>query len=239
MSGLISETILKLSNDSMNTIISSITSWLLLRIYSDPGLAERIRAETALFAKVSQPTHGFAIPEPPSLGLDAEGLTQSCPLLKACYYECLRLDTSPVLVSSVRKNVVLTKPRKDLFGAERPASYRLKVGEMLAIPLRLHHYDPQEFDFNAERFFVPGQAEDGATVMDPSIPLPWAGAEGMLPGRELIEPLILALVAGFLALWDFKPLESGQRAMHQAAPNFLGPVEDVRVRVRRRALSLA
>ena len=217
---------------------TNLAPWLLLRICSNPELAKRIRAETGSFTNARQPANDFLLPEPPSLELDIDGIAHSCPLLKASFYECLRLDTSSFSVRSICKDVVITKPRKNLFGAEQPISFQLNAGEMLAIPWRVHHDSSQEYQFHPERLLVLDKNASGPNINDPGIAMPLGDGEGVFPGRELFEPLILALVAGFLALWDVEPSETGRWEVpgHCPSPNFLTPVEDVKVRLRRRVL---
>lgn len=229
-----------LNGNSISINVNSLVCWLLLRICSAPGLVEEIRNETGSFAKATQPVQIFGKPEPPSLEFDTDGLLLSCPLLKACYYECLRLDSSPVSIHPIVRDTVITKPRKDLFGSERPTSYQLNAGEVVAIPLRLHNYDPREFRFKAKRFLHRIEGRDTRIFDGPQRPLPCADGGSMFPGRELLDTIVLAFVAGILALWDFESLVPGRWVVpgHQTMPNFLSPVDDVRIRVRRRALSV-
>ena len=218
---------------------TNLAPWLLLRIYSNPELVQQIRAETSSFTNARQPVNDFLLPEPPSLELDMDGIAHSCPLLRASFYECLRLDTSFFSVRSICKDVVITKPRKDLFGTEQPVSFQLKAGEMVVIPWRVHFYRAQEYEFQPQRLLVLDESESSQNIIDPGIAMPLGDAEGVIPDREFIEPLILALVAGFLALWDVEPSETGrwESPSHCPSPNYLIPVEDVRVRLRRRVLS--
>lgn len=128
--------------------------------------------------------------------------------------------------------MVITKCHQDLFGNERQSSYQLKAGEMMAIPLRVHHPDFQESNF--------GAAESKPIVDDPRYSIPWDDREAMFPLREFSKSIILALVAGILALWDLESLDPEQPfPCHQTSPNFSSPVDDIRFRVRRRRLSVA
>ena len=128
--------------------------------------------------------------------------------------------------------MVITKRRQDLFGNERQPSYRLKAGEMMAIPLRVHHRDFQESNF--------GATESKRIVDDPEYSIAWDDRETMFPLREFSESIILALVAGILALWDLESLDPEQPfPCHQTLPNFSSPVDDIRFRVRRRRLGVA
>lgn len=229
-----------LSVDSISIHVSSLVCWLLLRICSAPGLVEEIRTETGFFAKATQPAQRFGIPEPPFLVLDTDSLLLSCPLLKACYYECLRLDSSPVSIRTIVRDTIITKPRKDLFGSERPTSYQMNAGEVVAIPLRLQNYDPREFKFDPERFLIRTERRDTQITNGPQRPFACADGGSMFPDRELLDTVVLAFVAGLLALWDFESSDPGQWVVpgHQTMPNFSSPVDDVRVRVRRRTLSV-
>ena len=218
----------------MNTKIHSLVFWLLLRIKSQPGLVERVRLECGPFVKVDS-SQRFSLPEPPRLEMNLGGLAHSCPLLKSCFNECLRLDTSPFSFRSLLQNVVITKPRQGLFGAEQPASFQLKAGEVVVVPWRVLFYDPQDFEFQAERFLVPDPTEKERQFIDPTS---WCADEDLWPGQEIVENVVLAFVAGILALWDLDLPGSGRWVvpLHRNSPNFLSPVNDVRVRVRRRAL---
>ena len=166
----------------------------------------------------------------------------SCPLLKASFYECLRLDTSPVLLRKVQKDFTIIEPRSAMFGDEQPPAYLLRPGEFVAIPLVLHHQDPSVFDspqvFRPERFHVPSEKGEGREVADLDVVMPWDGNDGTGLGIDVVEREVLAFVAGILALWDFEPAKSGRwvTPVHRTSPNFMEPKSDVRVRVRRRAL---
>ena len=171
-----------------------------------------------------------------------EELLQSCPLLRSCFYKCLRLDTSPVSIRSICRDIVINKCSQDLFGKERPASYRLKAGEMMAIPLRVRHRDSQQTNVGAERFIVEIEPGSKRIVDEPRHSIPWDDHETMFPLRESSESIVLALVAGILALWDIEWLDPEHLAFpcHQTSPNFSSPVNDQkRFRIRRRRLSIA
>ena len=153
----------------------------------------------------------------------------------------MRLDTSPVSIYSIYQDIIITKCRQDLFGNERPASYQVKAGEMLAIPLQVHHRDSQASNFGAETFLVEIETGSEQIVDGPRHSIPLDDPETLFPFREFSESIILALVAGILALWDLESLHPEQPAFpcHQTSPNFSSPVDDVRFRVRRRRLSIA
>ena len=225
----------------MNFNVINFVFWLLLRICSAPGLVERIRTETAFSAKASLPVQSFGIPVPPLLELSVERLLQSCPLLRSCFHKCLGLDTSPVPIRSICRDISITKCRQDLFGNERPASYQLKVGEMMAIPLRMYHLDSQESNFGADSVLAGIETGSKRIVDDPRHSIPWDDRETMFPLPKFSEPIILALVAGILALWDIESLDPEQPAFprHQTSPSFSIPENDIRFRVRRRRLSVS
>jgi len=129
---------------AMNANANALVFWLLLRIFSTPGLASRIRAETAPYARAEQPERVFALPEPARLRLDVEGLGRRCPLLKSCYIETLRLDSAPFSVKRMRADLRVTEGVEDAVGG-RPQTWVLRRGEYVDVPYGLHHTDVRYF----------------------------------------------------------------------------------------------
>lgn len=223
--------------------LTLLLPWLLARIHSNPTLLPKIESETAPSATESQPPNTLSIAEPPRLTLNVERLMHSSPTLTACFHECLRLDTSPVLTYKVQKDFTISEPRKAMFGAEQPPAYLLRAGELLAIPLALHAQDPGVFGspqtFKPERFLVASEKGEGRETANVGELTPWRSSEATCLGMEFQERAVLAFVAGLLALWDFEPVGRGRWVMpkHRAFPNFMEPGWDIRVRVRRRGLT--
>lgn len=129
---------------AMNANANALAFWLLLRIVSTPGLAARVRAETAAYARAEQPERAFGLPEPARLRLDVEGLWRRCGLLKSCYVETLRLDSTPFSVKRMKADLRVTEGVEDAVGA-RPETWVLREGEYVDVPYHLHHTDVRYF----------------------------------------------------------------------------------------------
>lgn len=129
-----------------------------------------------------------------------------------------------------------------MFGDEQPPVYVLRAGEFVAVPLALQRQDPSVFDspgtFRPERFLGGNEKGDGREIADLDDLTSWSDGEVTGLGKEFRERVVLAFVAGLLALWEFEPVGLGRWVLpgHRASPNFMEPGCDVRVRVRRRVL---
>jgi hypothetical protein len=136
----------------------------------------------------------------------------------------------------------IAEPRKAMFGEEQPPVYLLRAGEFVAVPLALQSQDSSVLEspgvFRPERFLVAREEGEGREIADLDELMPWNDGEVAGLGKEFRERVVLAFVAGLLALWEFEPVGSGRWVLpvHRASPNFMEPDCDVRVRVRRRVL---
>jgi len=136
---------------ALNANSNFLVFWLLLRILSTSNLASRIRAEMADYIEVSTPPQVFGILESPNLKIDEKGLATSCPLLKACYIECLRLDSAPWSIRNVLKDFTVTESLDDALissngkSGGKPNTYVLKAGTYADVPWDLHFTDPRYF----------------------------------------------------------------------------------------------
>ena len=151
----------------MNIKTSRIVFWLLLRICATQELVDQVREEIAPFAIATQAVGHFPIAELPQLRLDMKRLEGSCPLLKYCYYECLRLDSAPVRIESLRQDIRLVTTASAMKPDEQSVTYLLNVGLFIAIPLNACLNDPRyvsrSHSFEPSRFFVPN--ENGRRVL--------------------------------------------------------------------------
>ncbi len=226
----------------MNVKASRIAFWLLIRVWAKPGLVEQVREEIAPFAKATQAPQQFAVPELPRLEIDLKGLIESCPLFKACYYECLRLDSAALAIRSVKKDFTLTGTPTSVSRGEHSAGYLLEAGTFVAIPLNAHLKDPRYIDrpcdFEPSRFLVPNGKSDGALIADAGVLRPFGGGEFLCPEAVFAEREIMALVAGIVVLWDMEPTKPKGWVVpgHIASMGVASPSTNVRVRVRRRKL---
>lgn len=221
----------------MSTKSSYLIFWMLIRVWETPNLVHEIRDEIARFAQTTQPPQIFGIPELPRLKLDLDGLVNSCPLLKACFHETLRLHSMPISVRSVPKDVIVGE-------AKGPGpSYALDAGSIIAAPLGLHHHDPRFFEspftFQPRRFLESSESAEGKQTVIERTLRPWGVGEYACPGRAYAEQEVLAFVASILALWDFEPGGNGKWIVPKQTERAVVsvPSGDVRVRLRPRQLS--
>ncbi|KAI9718985.1 MAG: hypothetical protein M1828_006361 [Chrysothrix sp. TS-e1954] len=170
-------------------------------------LIERLRIEMAPHLRIKQPEgEGIGvggIREPPSVEMDCEGLQEECPLLRACLRETARLHSAPMCVSGVEEDCEVPFERED----GSVASKVFKRGEAVEIPLWPHSRDADVYNephvWLPERHLAETEAkksrgsytehlEDGS----------WYHCE------KFAEKSVMGFVAGVLAMWEIKPLES-------------------------------
>lgn len=91
----------------MGTKTTDLISWIIVLIYSTPELIRTLHDEVHPFAEALQPSQVCAISEPARLEINVAGLVRSCPLLRACLYECLRLHSNPLSMGILQKDLPL------------------------------------------------------------------------------------------------------------------------------------
>lgn len=227
----------------MSTKSSTLIFWMLTHIWTAPGLVGRLRNEIDRFAKATQPPQTFGIPEPVRLSIDIDGLAQSCPLLKACFYESIRLHSATTSVRSATESFeVHDTPDGPTLG-RHPPSYILEAGKLVAAPLGVHHHDSRYFEhpnaFKPDRFLRLSENAGGKQIVTARALKPWGLGAAACSGRAYAEKEALAFAAGILALWDFEPADSrGWTSPKQKERSlFLVPSAELRVRVKPRPLS--
>ena len=154
-----------------------------------------------------------------------------CPLLKACYFETLRLDGE---IRSARKI-----RRDNLVPGHETAStsaFKLKSGDYLHAFHYLHHSDPIYFEepetFKPERFLV---REGGSVEISQGTLRPYGAGFSMCKGRVIAERICLHLVAGILHNWEIEPTSASWEVPgHVSAAGVCKPNKDVRVKMLRR-----
>lgn len=228
----------------MVTKTPNLIFWILVRVYSNPVLVQKLRDEVHPFAKASQPSQVFAIPEPARLEIDDAGLVQSCPLLKACLLECLRLYSIPISMGIVQEDLSVLESPKDGRSnpGERPQSFVLKAGDFAASLLDVQRYDPYYCEsptsFQPDRFLEPSGSVRGQRTLVKETLQSWGVGETACPGRVLAEQEVLAFVAAILVLWDLEPVNSqGWLVPRRKTSAIVSlPIADIRVRIRPRDL---
>ncbi|KAI9757867.1 MAG: hypothetical protein M4579_003303 [Chaenotheca gracillima] len=247
---------------ALNSNASPLSFWLLLRILAHgDDLVSRIRTETAPFVNASQPPPLLqGMSEPSQLKIDAKKLSSSCPLLKSCYLEALRLHSAPLSLRHVHSDCILPDGHGSIGDEKRDLTkgYLLKRGDWVAVPHSIHHTDPRLYraaaNFEPERFMVTSKAESSSpeapnmSSVDQRSFRPFGSGVGMCPGRLFAETQVLAVVASLLALWNFEPIDAKEGRdgvkggrwripRHVQGDSVFRPESDIRVRIRRREIS--
>jgi hypothetical protein len=76
--------------------------------------------------------------------MDADSLVKSCLLLKAAFFETMRVYTAGTSYKKVNRDLTLTKGVENLasFGKVKPQTYHVKAGNFLIIPAATIQKDP-------------------------------------------------------------------------------------------------
>ncbi|WEW61804.1 hypothetical protein PRK78_007300 [Emydomyces testavorans] len=244
---------------TMNMTTNTLIFWNLVHILSDSDLHEKIVEEIKAYSNASRPDwreSGFNIPEPPRLNLSLEGLVSACPLLKATYYEVLRLHFTLLSYLKLKKDVTLVEPTEAALHTVHPlTTYRCDAGSYIAIPHFVHNLNPECFPepdkFYPQRFL----AQDSEEALDASDEAPSLEHEKLIPSesislkihdiwpnelsymlscsREFAERQALVFTAAFLMMWDIqradgKPWEVPR---HKNGSATHVPKKDIRVRM--------
>lgn len=197
---------------AMNTNSPTIVFWNIMHIIADPELLSAIRQEIAPFVKAYRPGFedtGLPFTEPPRLSIDLDGLLNSCPLLKATYFETLRLDTAPFSYREAKTGLTLTESDEDAAtdGVSEPRTYSFYKGDYLAIPHGAQARDPRCFPepdkFDPYRFICndPSTGKQTAGLRNLR---PFGGGSTICKGRVFAERQILAFTASIISMWDIE-----------------------------------
>ncbi|PWY79798.1 cytochrome P450 [Aspergillus eucalypticola CBS 122712] len=227
---------------AMNGNSPNVVFWHLLRMYASPTLLEEIRKEVAPYVKIVRQESGFAFQEAPKLSIDTDALVKSCPLLKASFYETLRLDSAPLSFRGVTADLTITESAEDaaIAGVAQPRSYELKKGDTVAIPHAVLHTDPKYFanprDYDPMRF-ISTDSETGQRKANVHTIKPFGGGVSGCKGRAFAERKLLAFAAAIITMWDVKPAQEGGFTIPEHRPSGAAylPRKDVRVRITQRA----
>lgn len=228
---------------AMNARVATIVFWSILRIFADQTLLEEIRKDIAPYAKAvraSREETGFPFQEPPRLSIDQDGLYKSCPLLKASYYETMRLDSAPLSFRRLTSDISVTESTGDArnAGLTRPRTYKIQKGQNVAIPHGIFHKDTQYFS-NPDQYdplrFIRTDPETGTKKahMHTIKPVDGTFEHG---GCMSAEREVLPFIAAIAVMWEIEPT-SGKRLIipeHKPASITFLPKKDIRVNLRSR-----
>ncbi len=214
--------------------------WMLLQIYSRSDLLSAIRAEISPYIRVLRTDSSLH----PKLRFDVDGLTKSCPLIKATFYETMRCNMSGLGIRAVNQDLTLTESAPDalLFGKKRPQSYHIPAGSVLAISNGTMQQDPRLFPdpqtFDPNRFLFPCDDDPSKKQAVMKNLTTFGGGTYKCKGRTFAEKEMLLFVAGILTLWDLEMPDGGAIKIPEMglAGASRSPKEDVRVRLRMREI---
>ncbi|KAH0596650.1 hypothetical protein MHUMG1_05768 [Metarhizium humberi] len=199
--------------------------WLLVYVYSTPGLLGRIRAELAPHVCLSRAN------PPEIMSTDLAALSRNCQLLKASIFETYRLVNEPTSIRYVAKPTTLN---------DGGIKHKLPSGMFISAPLSLINRDPLVFadpeSFVPERF-LEVDSESGKSVARYGRLQPWGTGPSMCKGRTFAEREILSLGAAIISIWDIAPA-GGAWVLPAMIPGtgVKKPKRDVRVLISRRTL---
>ena len=225
---------------------NKVIFWMLLEIIATPDLAAKIEKEIEPYAKLTtkypKTTTAGGQQSQQQLKLDAEPLITSCPLLKATFFESMRMYTAGTSYKKVHQDLTLTEGAEDVavFGKTKPQTYRVEAGTFLIIPAGTMQKDPRVWSeperFDPARFLVQDDVDDAKTVRaDMRHLVSFGGGGSMCKGRFFAEREVLFFIAGLLTVWEFKL--DGEYKMPERFYSGTGSANSktpVRVQMRRR-----
>lgn len=183
---------LMLANTDRYRNANVVIFWLLWHVYSNPTLLAEIRQEIDQYARVTLPTSDLPIPEADRLSLDVEGLRKSCPLLKATYFETLRVDVAATTYKSVVDGFTVTESPEDaaIAGKVKAQTYKLSKGQYICVPHGVYQGDERYFKdpatFNPKRFYVYDEESPEKVTVEMGTMNPFGGGSNMCKGRLLL-----------------------------------------------------
>jgi hypothetical protein len=121
---------------------STVIFWILLHIYSQSEVLEKVRAEIRSYVRATQPPQEFSIPEPPRLEFDLVDFDQDCPTLKACYIETLRLYSNQWDIQKVQRDFFVSMNLQEENNNVFKNRYHIPQSQFAYTAYRPHHLDP-------------------------------------------------------------------------------------------------
>ncbi|VUC28689.1 unnamed protein product [Clonostachys rosea] len=180
---------------AQNANTQPLIFWLILFVYSTPGLVEELRSEVRQFVPPVTELNRTG-----SDSVDLAGLKHKCPLLKSVFLETFRVVSQP---TSMR---YITQPMS-VFDGHRHR--HLQPGTWISVPHGGTQQDPSIFanptSFQPGRF-VKSDEKTGNISVDYGRLKPWGAGAGICKGRVLAEKQVLAIVACCIMMWDIEPV---------------------------------
>ncbi|KAF7719240.1 Uncharacterized protein PECH_004832 [Penicillium ucsense] len=216
---------------------AKLTFWMVAHISADSALLHDIRAEASETVRSSRRSQtGLPFPEPPQLEIEIEKMLESCQLLRACYYESVRLHTAGISLRKLKADMRVTESTED---AVQPRTYELHKGETVMMPHGLVNRDPQRFSnpdqFDPLRFIVTdedsGLKRACAASLEPF-------SEGLHGSKHnaFTERAVLAFSASIVSMWDITAVDGMELRVPDNCETWgtLRPAKDVDVKIQLR-----
>ena len=231
-----------------NVNANQIIFWMLWYVYQRPDLRADIMKEIGPFATLTAVHSGLPIKGEPRLTLNLEGLLRECPLLKATYFETLRMEASSTSYKSVTETFHIAESAEDaaLDGKTHPQTYRFAKGTYICIPHGVHAMDARYWKnpktFNPQRFFVEHGGDDAKEsgkkpTVDMGTMKVFGGGQTMCKGRNFAEREVLAFCAAILTVWDVEPVGGKWKDLGRViGSGAMVPKRGLRVKLSRRAV---
>ncbi|KAF2028404.1 cytochrome P450 [Setomelanomma holmii] len=213
--------------------------WMLMQIYTRSALLSDIREEIAPYVRVS-PAGERGSDGYPKLSIDVDGLMKHCFLLKAAFYETMRMNMSGLGIREVLKDVVLKESPTDaaLFGKKKAQAYTIPAGSTLVLANGTMQMDQRIFanpeQFYPERFIEEGP--DGKPRVTMRNLHTFGGGLYKCKGRYFAEKEVMIFASSLLVMWDVESVNGEELKVPKMgyAGASRSPLEDVRVRLTRR-----
>lgn len=222
---------------------TTLTAWLLYRVYSDASLLEKVRREIDHYVRVEQPKSDLPILEPPRVTIDTEGLAKKSVLLRAVMNETLRLHANTITYVAMKEDLVVTESQEDAnrFGKATPDSYVLRKDDLICVLYRAQHVDTATGGISFGTFEQDGSTSmtnlkiSGVKAVDATSVDVFGFGQLSCPGKGLAEPEMMITCAAILSMWNVDP-SRGAWSWPGQKPGLcsMQPVKDVRVSMSRR-----
>ena len=179
------------ANETSNA--NNVVFWLIWHVYSNPDLLADVRQEIDQHVQVISPTSELRIPEPDRLSMNQEALFRTCPLLKATYYETMRMNVQATTYRSVAADFTITESSEDaaMVGKSKPRTYKMPKGQLVCVPHSVHQQDDRYFKdpaaFNPKRFYVIDEEKPNEIVVEMGSMHPFGGGPNMCKGRLSVQ----------------------------------------------------
>ena len=211
---------------AQNANTHPLVFWLVLYIYSTPGLVGELRKEISPYITLS---------DTPALTItvfDLRSICSKCPLLRSSMYETFRMANQPTSIRYLNRPMTIHDGQQE---------HHLKSGTWISAVHAVLQKDssvyPEPEKFIPDRF-LESDKENGNKVARYGKLRPWGTGPGMCKGRIFAEKEILGIAAAVIALWDIEPVSKVWKVPAMRPGTGVNrPVHDVRVIIKKRVMT--